>query len=308
METILLDLILPNPDQPRKSFNQTELDNLAQSIRQHGILQPILVEELADGIYILHDGERRTRAARLAGLIDIPAQILPLKNGRGSQERLIHTLIANLQRCDLNPIEEARAFNQLKIKDNLTVRQLSIQTGISESRIGNSMKLLKLDRPIQDLIERGQFTHLSNLINLILDIPDDAARVNLCKKLAARGVGKNTKAIQNSATLLIKKLNSEMPFSTDKVPGLELAKTKADLPKWDMLYQAGKVPSWGVIYKSAVEVCNNCPRRPAASEANCAKCTAADLLSKIIEQGNREKAHNLAQNVIKKRAIINGNR
>ena len=305
---IPLDHIIPNPDQPRKSFNQTELDNLAQSIRQHGILQPILVEEAADGMYILHDGERRTRAARLAGLLDIPAQILPSKNGRSSQERLMHALIANLQRCDLNPIEEARAFNQMKIKDNLTVRQLSIQTGISEMRIGNSLQLLKLDRPIQDLIECGQFTHLSNLIKLILDIPDDAARVDLCKKLAARGIGKNTKAVQNSATLLIKKLNSEMPFPANKIPGLELAKTKADLPKWDMLYQAGKVPSWGVIYKAAVETCNNCPRRPAASEVTCAKCTAADLLSKIIEQGNREKAHNLAQNVIKKRAIIHGRR
>jgi len=305
---IPLDHIIPNPDQPRKSFNQTEIENLAQSIRQYGILQPILVEEAADGMYILHDGERRTRAARLAGLLDIPAQILPSKNGRSSQERLMHALIANLQRCDLNPIEEARAFNQMKIKDNLTVRQLSIQTGISEMRIGNSLQLLKLDRPIQDLIECGQFTHLSNLIKLILDIPDDAARVDLCKKLAARGIGKNTKAVQNSATLLIKKLNSEIPFPVDKIPGLELAKTKADLPKWDMLYQAGKVPSWGVIYKAAVEICNNCPRRPAASESTCSKCTAADLLSKIIEQGNREKAHNLAINVIKKRAIINGSR
>jgi ParB/RepB/Spo0J family partition protein len=305
---IPLDHIVPNPDQPRKSFDKTELDNLAQSIRQYGILQPILVEEAPDGMYILHDGERRTRAARQAGLIDIPAQILPSKNGRGSQERLIHALIANLQRCDLNPIEEAHAFNQLKIKDNLTVRQLSIQTGIHETRIGNSLQLLKLDQPIQDLIERGQFTHLSNLIKMILDIPDDAARVDLCKKLAARGVGKNIKAVQNSAVLLIKKLNSEMPFPDDKVPGLELIQQKANLPKWDMLYQAGKVPSWGVIYKAAVETCNNCPRRPAASEANCAKCTAAVLLSEIIAKGNREKAHNLAQNVIKKRAIIHGNR
>lgn len=305
---IPLDHIIPNPDQPRKSFNQAELDNLAQSIRQHGILQPILVEEAADGMYILHDGERRIRAARLAGLIDIPAQILPSKNGRGSQERLMHALIANLQRCELNPIEEARAFNQLKIKDNLTVRQLSIQTGISEMRIGNSLQLLKLDRPIQDLIERGLFTHLSNLIKMILDIPDDAARVDLCKKLAARGIGKNIKAVQNSASLLIKKLNSEMPFPANKIPGLELAKTKVDLPKWDMLYQAGKVPSWGVIYKSAIEVCNNCPRRPAASESTCAKCQAAELISKIIELGNREKAHNLAKSVISRRAIIHEHR
>jgi ParB family chromosome partitioning protein len=305
---IPLDHIVPNPDQPRKSFDKTELDNLAQSIRQYGILQPILIEEAAEGMYILHDGERRTRAARLAGLIDIPAQILPSKNGKGSQERLIHALIANLQRCDLNPIEEAHAFNQLKIKDNLTVRQLSIQTGISEMRIGNSLLLLKLDKPIQDLIERGQFTHLSNLINLILDIPDGTARVDLCKKLAARGVGKNIKAVQNSASLLIKKLNSEMPFPADKIPGLELAKTKADLPKWDILYQAGKVPSWGVIYKSAIEVCNNCPRRPAASESTCAKCQAAELISKIIELGNREKAHNLAKSVISRRAKIHERR
>lgn len=305
---IPLDRIIPNPDQPRKNFNQTELQGLAQSIRQYGILQPVLVEEAADGIYILHDGERRTRAARLAGLSDIPAQILPSQNGNGSQERLIHALIANLQRSDLNPIEEARVFDQFKNKDNLSIRQLSIQTGISEMRINNSLQLLKLDKPIQELIEKGQFTHLSNLVTLILDIPDDEARINLCKKLAARGVGKNFHAVKNSAILLIKKINSDLPFSPDQAPGVEISKQKIDLPHWDILYQAGKVPSWHVIHKAALETCDACPKRPAASESTCAKCQAAELISKIIELGNREKAHNLATSVISRRAKIHERR
>ncbi len=306
MENIPINSILPNPDQPRKKFDQNELRSLAQSIKEMGVLQPILVEEAGEGMYILQDGERRTRAAAAAGLNEIPAIIMPSNDTDGSSGRLMRALVANLQRQDLNPIEEARAYKKLIDEQGLSVRAVSIKTGIYESRISNKLLLLKLDEPIQQLIERGEFTPLPNAINMVLTIPDCHARIDLCQKLAARGLGRNSKAIFNSSNLLIKKLNKSMPFPENKAPNAELVKTAIDLPKWDILYQSGKVPSWNVIYQAALETCNTCPRRPAASEMTCKNCIGAILLSRIVETGNREKARNMARKVIHQRAMANG--
>src|SRR4030042_1813697 len=308
MEYMPLDRILPNPDQPRKNFEKSALDGLAQSIKENGILQPILVEQLSDGSYILCDGERRVRAAKIAGFTEIPAMIISPNEDDGSTSRLLKALVANLQRSDLNPLEEARTYKYLMEGENLSMRELSIKIGIYESRIYNSLMILRLDQPIQRLIEAGKFTHNPEIIKLLLDIPDNSYRIDLCQKLASRGLGKNGKAIRNSSNLLIKKLKNIEQFSPEIIPSIELAQKNAriNLPKWDILFQTGKVPSWSVIYKSALEACNACPRRQVASDITCKNCLAVTLLSQIIKNGNQEKAHILAKKVIKQRAMVNG--
>ena len=308
MEYLPLEKILSNPDQPRKNFEKSALDGLAQSIRENGILQPILVEQISDDSYILCDGERRVRAARMAGLTEIPALIISSKENDGSISRLLKALVANLQRSDLNPLEEAQTYKCLMDAENLSVRALSIKTGIYETRIYNLLMILQLDQPIQKLIEAGKFTHNPAIIKLLLDIPDNSSRIDLCQKLTSRGLGKNGKAIRNSSNLLIKKLKNIEQFAPEIIPSIELAKTDAriDLPKWDILFQTGKIPSWSVIYKSALEACNACPRRPVASEIICKNCLAVILLSQIIKNGNQERAHILAKKVIKQRAMVNG--
>src|SRR6185369_7089197 len=99
-QQIHISRVVPNPEQPRKTFDQAELDGLADSIREHGVIQPIVVESCADD-YILHDGERRLRAAKLAGLKKIPAIVHPPLNGTGPQERLERALVANVQRVEM---------------------------------------------------------------------------------------------------------------------------------------------------------------------------------------------------------------
>jgi hypothetical protein len=165
-----------------------------------------------------------------------------------------------------------------------------------------------LDEPIQKLIENGKFTHLPNCINQIMEIPEKSARIELCQKLAARGLGRNGKAIKNSTNLLIKKIKGSISFQVNEIPSLELAQNKIQVekPKWDILYQAGKIPSWTAVYKSAMETCNTCSRRPLASEVTCKNCLAAALLLKLIEVANREKARSMAEKVVRKRAIANG--
>ena len=302
MEKIGLDYILPNPEQPRVDFGAEGMEELRQSIEANGVLQPIIVEAAPEGMFILHDGERRVRAARMAGLVDIPAMILPRNNGMGNEKRLLHAMVTNLQRKDLNPIEEAQAYKKLH-DSGLTVREISKLSGINESRISNIMILLKLEEPIQQLIRKGKFSSNSTVIKMLLKVPDVNARVILCEKLAARGLGKNQMALENSIRMLNKRLEGEMPYRDDQAPSMELA-GEVNLPKWDVLYQAGKVPSWGVVYKAAMNTCNACPLRPAASEKTCNKCVAAVMLREMIELGIHEQARLMAKNVIRKRQHV----
>jgi ParB/RepB/Spo0J family partition protein len=297
---IPIDSILPNPEQPRREFDREALDELKRSILAYDLLQPITVEEAGDH-YILIDGERRLRACRLANFAEIEATVRPALNGNGKQERLAMALVANLQRSDLNPIEEAKGYQALK-DQGLSVREISKRLGISEPRISNALLLLRLDEPIQRLIEKGKFTTMPNQIFALLKVPDAEARVMLAEKLAARGLGKNGKALANSIDQLIKRLAGQMPYADDKAPAAELATKQVELPKWDIISQAGKVPSWGVVYKSALATCNACPLRPAASEVICKNCQAAKLLREMIKQGTHELARQMAVRTVKNRS------
>ena len=301
-----IDSILPNPEQPRGIFDAEAMEELVRSIKSVSLLQPIVVEEAGDQ-FILIDGERRLRACKLAGFAEIEAVIRPPSNGTGSRDRLEMALIANIQREDLNPIEEARAYQKLK-DQGMTMREISIRLGIKEVKIYNAVGLLDLEDPIQRMLEQGKFTTQPNIIRALLRIPDSQARVIPAQKLAARGLGKNTKALQSSIELLNKRLAGEMPYRDDQAPSTELAqkKTPVDLPKWDVIYQAGKAPSWGVIYKSALDTCNACPLRPAASEKTCKSCQAAKLLREMIEQGTHEAARLMAQRAVKGIALKKG--
>ena len=151
---IALADIATNPNQPRTVFNQAAIDELAASIRTHGVLQPVMVRPRAGGRYEIVAGERRYRAALEAGLKRIPAVIRSLTD----EESLTVALIENIQREDLNPIEAARAYKQLMDDYGLTQTQLGEQIGKKQSTISNAMSLLKLPEEIQDSISAGKIT------------------------------------------------------------------------------------------------------------------------------------------------------
>jgi len=150
---ISLARIRPNPRQPRQRMDQGELEALASSIREHGVLQPILVTETIDG-YQLVAGERRLRASQMAGLERIPAVIRQLAD----RDQLELALVENLQREDLGPLEEAHAYRSLATEFELTHDQIAQRVGRAKSTIANTLRLLDLDLPVQAALSEGQFT------------------------------------------------------------------------------------------------------------------------------------------------------
>lgn len=146
--------ITPNTEQPRKEFSHNEMEDLVLSVKQHGILQPIVVTEKEDGGYELIAGERRLRAAQIAGLPTVPAIV----RAASKRQKLEWALIENIQRQDLNPIEEAFAYARLIEEFNLTQEQIAEQVGKSRPTVANMLRLLTLPEPIQKSLIDGQLS------------------------------------------------------------------------------------------------------------------------------------------------------
>ncbi len=149
-----IELMRASPNNPRKFFADADLDDLAKSIRDKGLLQPIVVRPLTGGEYEIVAGERRWRAAQRAGVHDVPVLIRELNDG----EALEIALIENIQRSDLNPLEEARAYGMLLEQFNYTQLQLADSVGKSRSHISNTLRLLTLPESVRSQIEQGNLT------------------------------------------------------------------------------------------------------------------------------------------------------
>tara|TARA_Y100000590_G_scaffold454242_1_gene600674 strand:+ start:1364 stop:2230 length:867 start_codon:yes stop_codon:yes gene_type:complete len=147
--------IIPNHNQPRQDFNEEEMDNLANSIKQNGIIQPLTVRELEDGKYELIAGERRLRAAISIGLKSVPTYILSIG---ADIEMMEYALVENIQRVNLNAIEEAEAYAMLSGKHKLTHEEISQRVGKQRSTIANSLRLLKLPPEIKIALKRGDIS------------------------------------------------------------------------------------------------------------------------------------------------------
>lgn len=149
-----IELIHASPNNPRKHFADADLDDLANSIREKGLLQPIVVRPRADGEYEIVAGERRWRASQRAGIHEVPVLIRELNDG----EALEIALIENIQRSDLNPLEEARAYGLLLEQFSYTQQQLADSVGKSRSHIANTLRLLNLPESVRRQIEEGNLT------------------------------------------------------------------------------------------------------------------------------------------------------
>jgi ParB family transcriptional regulator, chromosome partitioning protein len=193
--------LVPNPGQPRKNFDETELNELADSIKTYGIIQPVIAANAGDGTYIIIAGERRTRAAKIAGLDTVPAIIRDYTD----QKRLEISLIENIQRTDLNPIEEAAAFKNLMDFSNLSQDDLAARIGKNRSTVANALRLLKLPVEIQKSIEEGKVS--SGHARALLSVTDEKARDKLYMELLAGDISVRETEKKASA------LNSEKPKS-----------------------------------------------------------------------------------------------
>ncbi|WP_448582583.1 ParB/RepB/Spo0J family partition protein [Thermaurantiacus sp.] len=164
--TVAIDLIDPNPRQPRQDFDDTKLDELAQSIRERGILQPLLLRPAASGRYEIVAGERRWRAAQRAGLHDVPAIVRAFDDAATFEAAIIE----NVQRADLNPLEEADAYNRLAAEFGHTQETIARLTGKARSHIANLLRLLDLPRNAQAAVRAGEIS--LGIAKLALSAPD----------------------------------------------------------------------------------------------------------------------------------------
>ena len=192
--TLRLSQIEPNREQPRKVFNEEALNELADSIREHGVLQPLLVRPLPGGVYQLVAGERRWRAAKMAGLKEVPVVVKEFS----TQEIVEISLIENIQREDLNPVEEAMAYKRLI--DEFHLKQDEIAERVSKSRtaVTNSMRLLKLDSRVQQMMVDEMIS--AGHARAILAISDPEQQYNAAmkvfdEKLSVRETEKLVKSI-----------------------------------------------------------------------------------------------------------------
>lgn len=181
VEEIKVDDIRPNTFQPRRDFDDQKLAELAESVRTHGILQPVVVREIVGG-YELVAGERRWRAAQLAGLATIPALIRELNEA----EMVEVALIENIQREDLNPLEEAEALKVLLTEFGLTQEELAQRVGKSRSHIANIIRLLNLTPEVQKHVSRGTIT--MGHARALLAIEEPQAQIAACAQIVKRGL------------------------------------------------------------------------------------------------------------------------
>jgi ParB family chromosome partitioning protein len=197
-----IDKLVHNPGQPRKTFDETELKELADSIKTYGIIQPIIAADNGDGSYIIIAGERRTRAAKLAGLDSVPVIIRDYTD----QKKLEISLIENIQRTDLNPIEEAAAYKNLMDFSNISQDELAMRVGKNRSTIANALRLLKLPIEIQKSIEGGAVS--SGHARALLSVTEQKARDKLYREILDSGISVR-EAEKRAAALSVEKPGKE---------------------------------------------------------------------------------------------------
>ena len=184
IQRVPIDAIGPNPRQPRHTLRADDLAELAASLREHGLIQPLIVTRAplgADVAYTLIAGERRWRAARLAGLSEVPVIVREAT----PQGMLELALVENLQRADLNPLEEAAAYRALMDEFGLTQEQVAARVGKSRAAVANSVRLLHLAQPVKDALSDGQISE--GHARALLGLPDEPTQVAALDLIVRRG-------------------------------------------------------------------------------------------------------------------------
>ena len=218
--TLPIYKVEPNPDQPRHDFDEEELQLLADSITVHGVIQPLTVRETGNGYYQIIAGERRWRASRLAGLSEIPAVIIEADDRKAMELALIE----NLQRQDLNPVEESLGYQALISEYGLTQEEAAARVGKSRPTVANSLRLLHLPDSVLDLLRQGSLT--SGHARAILSLKSEKKQLEAAQKICALGLS------VRQAELLCKNMSKdpkpekEATFAVDYVAECEKSLSK----------------------------------------------------------------------------------
>lgn len=198
----------PNPDQPRQDFDEEELQALADSIAIHGVIQPLTVREMPNGYYQIIAGERRWRASRMAELSEIPVVVMEADDRKAMELALIE----NLQRQDLNPVEEAMGYQTLMQEHGLTQEEAASRVGKSRPAVANALRLLNLPVDIMEMVRSGKLS--AGHARAVLSLKSEKKQLEAAQKIAALGLS------VRQAELLCKNMSREQPV---KEPAATLA-------------------------------------------------------------------------------------
>lgn len=232
---IAIEKIFPNPNQPRQVFDKEPLEELAMSIMEKGIIQPLLVRKSEDDTFEIIAGERRWRAAQIAGLKEVPALI----KDSTEQEVLELALIENIQRENLNPIEESEAYDFLMKKYNLTQQELANKVGKDRATVANMLRLLQLQPGVRQMVSRGELS--MGQAKVLLSLPDLKAQEKMAEKaknlnLSVRALEKMVAAAKNP--LSASSVTEDLPSKMARALGEELQKLLGSKVQLD--YEKGK--------------------------------------------------------------------
>lgn len=276
-----VDLIDPNPDQPRKEFDQAELKSLAESIKEYGLKVPITVIDSSNGKtrYTLIDGERRLKATKLAGLTTIKAFVRDdLINDKTT---LVDAIIANTQRSDLNPVEEAESFRRLVQEAGFTQARVAKLMGKSQSYVSFRLRLLELEPEIQQFFAKKKISMdvivINGLLNLIPERRITAARHFAQRDMTVAGMRRAlTRMAQNQGDG-----NPEAFKHLKYSPAATASGVHGDPQIMKLAGKEGNLPAWSLIEKAAEETCQDCPLVDEASPRTCGDCAAVVLIKRL---------------------------
>lgn len=216
-----LHRVEPNPEQPRQDFDQEELEALAESIRQHGIIQPLTVRETGEGYYQIIAGERRWRAARMAELTEVPAIVIEADNKKAMELALIE----NLQRQDLNSVEEALGYQSLINEFGLTQEEAAARVGKSRPAVANSLRLLSLDEKVLEMLRTGAIT--AGHAKAILMVKTGKKQLEAAQKIANLGLSvRQAELLCKNMSREQEKVKEETVFQVDYVKECEKSLSK----------------------------------------------------------------------------------
>jgi len=244
-------LLKPNPKQPRTEFKQKDLDELCDSIKEKGILEPIIIEQIEgpngpENAFYIIAGERRTRASKMAGLTKVPVQLRKFDE----QQKLEMALIENIQRSDLNPVEEATAYYNLIQMGDLTQDEVAKKVGKNRSTVANAIRLLKLPEDIQKALINGQLT--SGHARALLMVKTDADMRVMFGKIIGSGLS------VREAEALAEQYNNGGRASVDKKKKSKVSKKDPDIALFEQelknLFGVREVDFKGTIDKGSIEI------------------------------------------------------
>ena len=285
---IPIALITPNPKQPRKRFDSQELENLTASVKEHGVIQPLLICPADQhGIHILIAGERRLRAAQGANLKTVPAVIHNVK----TDDLTVLALVENVIRDDMSPVEEGDAYLELRRKGKSN-SEIARMIGTNDVRVGHCINCASLPDRTREMVHAGTLYKSNDFISVMMAIAtiDLTACDELAKEIVKKQPGlKAAKKSAEGVLAYLQNLSAKKSRSKAKsksAPVLEvasfIAKTDIDVEEpqgWNVLQQAGDVPQWPLLTQAAIEVCRRCELHDIASPQMCSACTAAQMLA-----------------------------